>query len=120
LKRAMREEVITVGCNATDDIGHISRNVGHQRRKLQQQKHKEAHHVIRYAFHHCPALDGAAMFGVTMRHVRDTSLTVAACSYRIAHNWAIEDDRLPGGCTLAMEIAVVHVEDTLWLRIRIV
>lgn len=66
LRKAMHEDVVVVGCNATEDVPHITRHVGHRRRRLQQKKQKEAHHPVRY---------------------------------RVAHNYAIEDDRVPGGHT---------------------
>lgn len=66
LQKALKEDVVLVACNATEDVQHITKHIGHKRRRLAQESHVEAHHKVRY---------------------------------RVAHNYAIDDDRVPGGHT---------------------
>ena len=66
LQKALKEDVLMVACNATEDVQHMTKHVGHKRRRLAQENHVEAHHKVRY---------------------------------RVAHNYAIDDDRVPGGHT---------------------
>jgi hypothetical protein len=66
LQKALKEAVLVVACNATEDVQHITKHVGHKRRRLAEESHVEAHHKVRY---------------------------------RVAHNYAIDDDRVPGGHT---------------------
>ena len=66
LHKTLEEDVVVVGCNATEDVQHITKHIGHKRRLQHQEDHHEDHHAVRY---------------------------------RVAHNWAIEDDRIPDGHT---------------------
>ena len=53
LQKALKEDVLLVACNATDDVQHITKHVGNKRRQLQQESHVEAHHKVRYRKYAC-------------------------------------------------------------------
>jgi hypothetical protein len=52
LQRVLGEEVVIVGCNATHDLHHITKHVGHPRRQLAEEIHSDMHRKVRYRFAH--------------------------------------------------------------------